>query len=423
MGLATVIRMEFAYPGVGVLAGDSIQYLSLATAHGVIMVFFMIMPTLFGAFGNFLLPTQLGVHDVAFPRLNSAAFWFLPGGLIMLLHLVCIDRRYQRMNCFSIRELQSILKKRFFEDLVISHDYHTLLNNSVINLRYKLNGNGALTSDILNFHQFGPTSNIKVKSLEVYPTYTPYSVPVLVTGSVGFTQYLNQLREYMETVLVNYDFSSVYVIYDYLYNVVDRIVLDITSYIPGYDKFTKDGYLPQPSLADIIEVCKSYVSQLGIYESVSDFSNLYSNHLGSAFKSRVVSGTLVPESSSLEFTDSIRFLRYHNPLITYGFKSGQYFRMWESVYPSVLTSRTEISTSLRPNSWFFSGDFSKVWLAQWKNILPLFNPTNSTSVELGRSSSAFIDNIYEQGPTRVEPIFTYCNYIGSNMDTTLINSR
>ena len=40
MSLATVIRMEFAYPGVGILAGDSIQYLSIATAHGVIMVFF-----------------------------------------------------------------------------------------------------------------------------------------------------------------------------------------------------------------------------------------------------------------------------------------------------------------------------------------------------------------------------------------------
>ena len=46
----------------------------MATAHGVIMVFFMIMPLLFGAFANFLIPTQLGVHDVAFPRLNSAAF-------------------------------------------------------------------------------------------------------------------------------------------------------------------------------------------------------------------------------------------------------------------------------------------------------------------------------------------------------------
>ena len=74
MVLATAIRLEFAYPGVGIFVGDSLQYLTLASAHGVIMVFFMIMPLLFGAFGNFLLPTQLGVHDVAFPRLNSAAF-------------------------------------------------------------------------------------------------------------------------------------------------------------------------------------------------------------------------------------------------------------------------------------------------------------------------------------------------------------
>lgn len=74
MVLATIVRAELAYPGVGVFAGDSIQYLSLTTAHAVVMVFFMIIPLLFGAFGNFLLPTQLGVHDVAFPRLNSAAF-------------------------------------------------------------------------------------------------------------------------------------------------------------------------------------------------------------------------------------------------------------------------------------------------------------------------------------------------------------
>lgn len=72
--MATSMRFEFSYPGAGVFAGDSLQYLTIASAHGVIMVFFMIIPLLFGAYANFLLPTQLGVHDVAFPRLNSAAF-------------------------------------------------------------------------------------------------------------------------------------------------------------------------------------------------------------------------------------------------------------------------------------------------------------------------------------------------------------
>jgi hypothetical protein len=155
MSLATVIRLEFAYPGVGVLAGDSLQYLSIATAHGVIMVFYMIMPAIFGAFGNFLLPTQLGVHDVAFPRLNSAAFWFLPGGVIMLFQLVCTDRRYARMNCFNIRELQSILKDKFFIDLVSSHDYRELLSSTMLGIKYKTNLENNADLEVTTFYNYG----------------------------------------------------------------------------------------------------------------------------------------------------------------------------------------------------------------------------------------------------------------------------
>lgn len=140
MVLATIIRLEMAYPGVGILAGDSLQYLSVVTAHAVIMVFFMIMPLLFGAWGNFLLPTQLGVHDVAFPRLNSAAFWFLPAGLLMLVQLVCLDRRYQRMNCYNIREIQTILKSKYAPASSDSADVHFNLNDTAIGLRYQIGG-------------------------------------------------------------------------------------------------------------------------------------------------------------------------------------------------------------------------------------------------------------------------------------------
>jgi len=163
MVLATVIRLEFAYPGVGIFAGDSIQYLSLASAHGVIMVFFMIMPLLFGAFANFLLPTQLGVHDVAFPRLNSAAFWFLPGGLLMLCQLVCVDRRYQRMNCFNIREIQSILKRKFFTDLINQHDHHTLLDKTAIGLKFKTQNINLIDSNSINFYNYGLQLSSQIK--------------------------------------------------------------------------------------------------------------------------------------------------------------------------------------------------------------------------------------------------------------------
>ena len=164
MVLATLIRLEFAYPGVGVFAGDSLQYLSTATAHGVIMVFFMIMPLLFGAFANFLIPTQLGVHDVAFPRLNSAAFWFLPGGLLMLCQLVCVDRRYQRMNCFNIREIQSILKRKFFTDLINTHEHHTFLNKTAMGLRFKTNNINSINSNIFIFYNYGIEFAPKIRS-------------------------------------------------------------------------------------------------------------------------------------------------------------------------------------------------------------------------------------------------------------------
>jgi heme/copper-type cytochrome/quinol oxidase subunit 1 len=163
MVLATIIRLEMAYPGVGILAGDSLQYLSVVTAHAVIMVFFMIMPLLFGAFGNFLLPTQLGVHDVAFPRLNSAAFWFLPAGLIMLCQLVCLDRRYQRMNCFNIREIQAILKGRFFHDLINTDDHRDFLDKTTIGIRFKTNSIDSINPNMLLMFRYGVNSTPQSK--------------------------------------------------------------------------------------------------------------------------------------------------------------------------------------------------------------------------------------------------------------------
>lgn len=190
MVLATIIRLEMAYPGVGILAGDSLQYLSVVTAHAVIMVFFMIIPLLFGAFGNFLLPTQLGVHDVAFPRLNSAAFWFLPAGLIMLCQLVCLDRRYQRMNCFNIREVQALLKGRFFNDLVNSNDHHDFLNKTIIGLRFKTNDLNSINPNMLLFYKYGVYNNT-TRSQSYFNSTNNDSNYTFFTTNSPFTTFLN----------------------------------------------------------------------------------------------------------------------------------------------------------------------------------------------------------------------------------------
>jgi heme/copper-type cytochrome/quinol oxidase subunit 1 len=72
--LATMIRLEMAYPGSPFFKGDSLRYLQVMTAHALIMIFFVVVPIFFGGFANFLLPYHVGSKDVAFPRLNSIGF-------------------------------------------------------------------------------------------------------------------------------------------------------------------------------------------------------------------------------------------------------------------------------------------------------------------------------------------------------------
>jgi cytochrome c oxidase subunit 1 len=60
------------------------QYNQLFTMHGTIMMLLFATPLVFG-FANFLVPLQIGAPDVAFPRLNSLAYWlYLLGGLLVL---------------------------------------------------------------------------------------------------------------------------------------------------------------------------------------------------------------------------------------------------------------------------------------------------------------------------------------------------
>jgi cytochrome c oxidase subunit 1 len=76
--LAAVMRWNLAYPGrplpiLGPVTPAS--YTTLFTLHGTIMIFFAVTPILIGAFGNFLIPLQIGARDMSFPTLNMLSFW------------------------------------------------------------------------------------------------------------------------------------------------------------------------------------------------------------------------------------------------------------------------------------------------------------------------------------------------------------
>lgn len=86
----------------------------------------------------------------------------------MLCQLVCVDRRYQRMNCFNIREIQSILKRKFFTDLINNHDHRTLLNKTVMGLRFKTNSIYSIHSNMFIFYNYGIEFSSKIRSTNYF---------------------------------------------------------------------------------------------------------------------------------------------------------------------------------------------------------------------------------------------------------------
>ena len=78
------MRLELAYPGMQFVVNGQ-EWNALITAHGLIMIFYMVMPALIGGFGNWFVPMMIGARDMAFPGLNSLGFWLMPLSFIMLM--------------------------------------------------------------------------------------------------------------------------------------------------------------------------------------------------------------------------------------------------------------------------------------------------------------------------------------------------
>ncbi len=85
------MRLELMEPGVQyMLTEDGTPnghiWNVMITAHGILMMFFVVIPALFGGFGNYFMPLMIGAPDMAFPRMNNLSFWlFIAGSSLAVL--------------------------------------------------------------------------------------------------------------------------------------------------------------------------------------------------------------------------------------------------------------------------------------------------------------------------------------------------
>jgi cytochrome c oxidase subunit 1 len=85
------MRLEIDAASNRIMSHENINiYLLSITLHGLLMIFFLVMPTLMGSYGNYLVPIYLGASEVVYPRINNMSVLIIPSSYtIIMLAMIC----------------------------------------------------------------------------------------------------------------------------------------------------------------------------------------------------------------------------------------------------------------------------------------------------------------------------------------------
>jgi len=273
------------------------------------------------------------------------------------------------MNCFNIRELQGILKRKFFTDLVNTSDSHKAFESTLINMRHKNNMSNILMYDQSLLYNFDLTNTSKYKNFSFSPgeiyTYNPISFflsspkPSLTILSNSFssikTTYVSLLKDFTGFIYVPTTTSLITFINSFYY-----IRLTVTN------SLYYNLYLPLNFSHKLTTTTSTNTGSLNLTQ------NYYSNTINySTFNN------LQPFNFS-ENTSSWRFNRYSYPLISYDFKTGNYLGIWDQLYPSLTLAFIEQARGIRKAPWFFSDQYTDAL----KNNYNLFLTKFTTQLNL-----------------------------------------
>jgi len=242
----------------------------------------------------------------------------------MLAQLICIDRRYQRMNCFNIRELQGILKRRFFADLVNTSDFRELLDESMLGLRFRTGNQGTVASNTALFYNYGTSDAHRTKPGIFQPrtiTHNSNSCSNLVDNSSVYKLTLLFYTDSFNLPASNITFVNLLNLLSsfgngFTVNLYAQATQSLSSIFNSLFSIFDINFLASPSTISPTTLREPATGSVVTFTGLNDLLPVMSN--------------VVTDSSQLDIstnfveTSNFRFTRFNNALIQYDYKCGNY---------------------------------------------------------------------------------------------------